>query len=41
MTAPRVMEPTAADVLAAGAVLWRPGTRGIEIALVNRPKYDD
>jgi 8-oxo-dGTP pyrophosphatase MutT (NUDIX family)/phosphohistidine phosphatase SixA len=35
------MEPTAADVLAAGAVLWRPGTHGAEIALVHRPKYDD
>jgi 8-oxo-(d)GTP phosphatase len=41
VTAPRVMEPTAADVLAAGAVLWRPGTHGVEIALVHRPKYDD
>ncbi len=41
MTAPRVMEPTAADVLAAGAVLWRPGTHGVEIGLVHRPKYDD
>jgi 8-oxo-(d)GTP phosphatase len=41
VTAPRVMEPTAADVLAAGAVLWRPGTHGIEFALVHRPKYDD
>ncbi|GAA5111119.1 NUDIX hydrolase [Pseudonocardia adelaidensis] len=41
MTAPRVVEPTAADVLAAGAVLWRPGTHGVEIALVHRPKYDD
>jgi 8-oxo-dGTP diphosphatase len=35
------MEPTAADVLAAGAVLWRPGTSGVEIALVHRPRYDD
>jgi 8-oxo-dGTP pyrophosphatase MutT (NUDIX family)/phosphohistidine phosphatase SixA len=41
VTAPRVVEPTAADVLAAGAVLWRPGTHGVEIALVHRPKYDD
>jgi 8-oxo-(d)GTP phosphatase len=41
VTAPRVMEPTAADVLAAGAVLWRPGTHGVELALVHRPKYDD
>ncbi|MEU3610076.1 NUDIX hydrolase [Streptomyces sp. NPDC035033] len=30
-------------VLAAGCVLWRPAAsgRGIEIALVHRPKYDD
>jgi 8-oxo-dGTP pyrophosphatase MutT (NUDIX family)/phosphohistidine phosphatase SixA len=41
VTALRVVEPTAADVLAAGAVLWRPGTHGAEIALVHRPKYDD
>jgi 8-oxo-(d)GTP phosphatase len=41
VTAPRVMEPTAADVLAAGAVLWRPGRHGVELALVHRPKYDD
>jgi 8-oxo-(d)GTP phosphatase len=37
----RVVEPTAADVLAAGAVLWRPAPDGVEIALVHRPKYDD
>ncbi len=30
-----------ADVLAAGAVLWRPGPQGPEIALVHRPRYDD
>jgi 8-oxo-(d)GTP phosphatase len=41
VTAPRLMEPAAADVLAAGAVLWRPGVHGVEIALVHRPKYDD
>jgi 8-oxo-(d)GTP phosphatase len=41
VTAQRLREPTAADVLAAGAVLWRPGTHGVEIALVHRPKYDD
>ena len=28
-------------VRAAGAVLWRPGADGIEVALVHRPKYDD
>jgi 8-oxo-dGTP pyrophosphatase MutT (NUDIX family)/broad specificity phosphatase PhoE len=41
VTTPRVVEPTAADVLAAGAVLWRPAPEGVEIALVHRPKYDD
>jgi 8-oxo-dGTP diphosphatase len=35
------MEPIAADVLAAGAVLWRPGTHSVDFALVHRPKYDD
>lgn len=29
------------DVLAAGAVLWRPGTHGPELGLVHRPRYDD
>lgn len=26
---------------AAGTVLWRPATAGVELALVHRPKYDD
>lgn len=26
---------------AAGAVLWRPAERGVEIALIHRPRYDD
>jgi 8-oxo-(d)GTP phosphatase len=30
-----------ADVLAAGAVLWRHGTHGPELGLVHRPRYDD
>jgi len=30
-----------ADVLAAGAVLWREGAAGLEVALVHRPRYDD
>lgn len=30
-----------ADVLAAGAVVWRPGPGGPEMALVHRPRYDD
>jgi 8-oxo-dGTP pyrophosphatase MutT (NUDIX family)/phosphohistidine phosphatase SixA len=29
------------DVLAAGAVLWRAGSGGAELALVHRPRYDD
>ncbi|WP_282696838.1 NUDIX hydrolase [Streptomyces sp. CC208A] len=35
--------PETAPVRAAGCVLWRPAPsgRGIEIALVHRPKYDD
>ncbi|WP_372448879.1 NUDIX hydrolase [Saccharopolyspora endophytica] len=28
-------------VRAAGAVLWRPGDQGPEVALVHRPRYDD
>ena len=35
------VEPTAVDVLAAGAVLWRRGGDGVELALVHRPRYDD
>lgn len=26
---------------AAGAVVWRPAARGVEIALIHRPRYDD
>jgi 8-oxo-(d)GTP phosphatase len=29
------------DVRAAGAVLWRSAGRGVEIAVVHRPRYDD
>jgi 8-oxo-dGTP pyrophosphatase MutT (NUDIX family)/phosphohistidine phosphatase SixA len=28
-------------VLAAGAVLWRPGVSGLEVAVIHRPRYDD
>ncbi|PWS15578.1 NUDIX hydrolase, partial [Klebsiella pneumoniae] len=28
-------------VRAAGAVLWRAGAGGIEVAVVHRPRYDD
>src|SRR5215475_12793430 len=31
----------AAEIRAAGAVLWRPAGRGGQVALVHRPKYDD
>jgi 8-oxo-dGTP pyrophosphatase MutT (NUDIX family)/phosphohistidine phosphatase SixA len=33
--------PEAGEVRAAGAVLWRDGADGPEVALVHRPKYDD
>jgi 8-oxo-(d)GTP phosphatase len=33
--------PTAVETRAAGAVLWRTGEHGIEVALVHRPHYDD
>ena len=33
--------PPAADVFAAGAVLWRREPGGLRVALVHRPKYDD
>jgi len=32
---------TGIDVFAAGAVLWRNGAGGPELALVHRPRYDD
>jgi 8-oxo-dGTP pyrophosphatase MutT (NUDIX family)/phosphohistidine phosphatase SixA len=31
----------AEEIRAAGAVLWRPAGRGIQVALIHRPKYDD
>ena len=31
----------AGPILAAGALLWRPGPLGPQVALVHRPKYDD
>jgi 8-oxo-dGTP diphosphatase len=30
-----------AEVFAAGGVVWRRGDRGIEVAVVHRPRYDD
>jgi 8-oxo-dGTP diphosphatase len=35
------IDPEAAEVKASGGVVWRRGGRGIEVALVHRPKYDD
>lgn len=36
------VEPDAAEVKAAGGVVWRrPPAGGIEVALVHRPRYDD
>jgi 8-oxo-dGTP pyrophosphatase MutT (NUDIX family) len=35
------MAEAADPIIAAGAVLWRPGNDGPEVALVHRPKYDD
>jgi len=39
----RPVMPEGADAVirAAGAVVWRPGPGGPEVALVHRPKYDD
>ena len=35
------MDADAAEVKASGGVVWRRGDRGIEVALVHRPRYDD
>jgi 8-oxo-dGTP pyrophosphatase MutT (NUDIX family) len=35
------IDPEAAEVKASGGVVWRRGERGIEVALVHRPRYDD
>ena len=35
------VDPDAADVKAAGGVVWRRGDSGVEVALVHRPRYDD
>jgi len=29
------------EIVAAGAVLWRPASEGVEVAVVHRPRYDD
>jgi 8-oxo-(d)GTP phosphatase len=31
----------ASEIVAAGAVLWRPAGLGAQVALIHRPKYDD
>jgi 8-oxo-(d)GTP phosphatase len=33
--------PVTRAIHAAGAVVWRPATNGIDVLLVHRPKYDD
>ena len=35
------MDPDAAEVKAAGGVVWRRGPGGVEVAVVHRPRYDD
>src|SRR5688572_5599802 len=35
------MDPEAAEVKAAGGVVWRRGPGGVEVAVVHRPKHDD
>jgi 8-oxo-dGTP pyrophosphatase MutT (NUDIX family) len=36
-----VVDPEAAEVRAAGGVVWRRGPDGPEVAVVHRPRYDD
>jgi 8-oxo-dGTP pyrophosphatase MutT (NUDIX family) len=38
---PMAIDPEAAEVKASGGVVWRRGDRGLEVALVHRPRYDD
>ena len=35
------MDPEAAEVKAAGGVVWRRGAGGIEVAVIHRPHRDD
>jgi 8-oxo-dGTP diphosphatase len=35
------MDPEAAEVKAAGGVVWRRGPGGLEVAVVHRPRHDD
>jgi 8-oxo-dGTP diphosphatase len=34
-------DPAPVEVRAAGAVLWRPGLAGLEVAVIHRERYDD
>ena len=36
-----MIDPDAAQVKAAGGVVWRRGPEGVEVVLVHRPRYDD
>ena len=38
---PVTADPDAAEVKAAGGVVWRRGDGGVEVAVVHRPRYDD
>ena len=35
------IDPEAAEVKASGGVVWRRADRGVQVALVHRPRYDD
>jgi 8-oxo-dGTP diphosphatase len=35
------MDPEAAEIKAAGGVVWRRGAGGVEVAVAHRPKHDD
>ena len=35
------VDPEAAEVKAAGGVVWRRGDDGVEIVIAHRPRYDD
>ena len=35
------VDPDAAEVKAAGGVIWRRGERGLEVVVVHRSRYDD
>jgi 8-oxo-dGTP diphosphatase len=35
------IDPETAEVKASGGVVWRRSPRGLEVALVHRPRYDD